>query len=114
MLSFDIIANFDSGRITERNKNFSASLWDYGNGGVSFAYTFNLDGTVTYLNAESPVENASGTYRIKDGVIKLSMVNLLMKTATNYWYISENGDIHQGVYIKNADTYFNDNNGICD
>ena len=106
VLSFDVIVNFDSGRIMERNKNFSASLWNYGNGGVSIAYTFNLDGTVTYLNAERPVENASGTYRIKDGVIKLSMVNRLMNAATNYWYISENGDIHLGVYVKDADTLY--------
>ena len=107
VLSFDTIVNFDSGRITERNKNFSAYLWDYGNGGISETYMFNLDGTVTYLNTNQTVYNASGRYRIKNGVIQISMVTVLGRASTMYWYISESGDIHfTGVYVKDLDSYF--------
>ena len=112
VLSFDVIVEFDSGRITERNKNFSTTLCEYSNGGISLAYTFNLDGTVSYFNADRPVENASGTYRIKDGVIKISTVNLLGKQNTMYLYVSEEGELHfTGVYVKDLDTYFDNGSG---
>ena len=124
VLSFDVIVEFDSGSITERNKNFNANLWnwDTGYGGIGEAYTFDSNGKITYINTKNTMQNASGIYRIKNGVIQIFTVSVLGKEHTMYWYISEQGELHfTGVYIKDLDTYFDNesnssgnNNGNTD
>ena len=111
VLSFNVILEFDSGSITERNKNFSATLYDYGNGGIQNVYMFKEDGSVQYVNGDAPTLNAYGSYCIKNGVIRIMTTKLVsFDTSTVYWYVAENGQIHHDVYIKNADAYFNADN----
>ena len=116
VLSFDVIVEFDSGSITERNKNFNANLWNWDTGyGIGEAYTFDSNGKITYLNTKNTMLNASGIYRIKNGVIQIFTVSVLGKEDTMYWYISEQGELHfTGVYIKDLDTYFDNENNSSD
>lgn len=112
VLSFAFaLAEFDSGSITERNQYFNATLYNYGNGGILEAYLFNSDGTASYVNASNPTQNKSATYRIKDGVIEITFMQITtFETNKTYWYVTENGQIYYDVYIKDVDTYFNYNN----
>ncbi len=111
VLSFDLLAEFDSGSITERNRYFNATLYNYGNGGILEAYTFKRDGTALYVNSLNTTKNKSATYRIRDGVIEITFMEVVtFQTSKTYWYVTENGQIYYDVYVKNVDTYFNDNN----
>ncbi|MBQ3506520.1 MAG: leucine-rich repeat protein [Clostridia bacterium] len=113
VLSFDFLAEFDSGSITERNQYFDVTLYNYdGNAGIVEFYTFKSDGTALYVNASDTIKNKSATYRIKDGVIEITFMSIVtFETNKTYWYVTENGQIYYDVYIKDLDTYFNDNNG---
>ncbi len=110
VLSFEFLAEFDSGSITERNQYFNATLYNYGNGGILEFYTFKSDGTALYVNTSDRTKDKSATYRIKDGVIEITFMEIVtFQTSKTYWYVTENGQIYYDVYIKDVDTYFNDN-----
>ena len=111
VLSLGLIFHFDSGRITTRNGYFSANLVYYKNNAISNFYTFNSNGTYTYTNVDDFSYNQQGTYRLKNGVLKMSYVyslNPYSDTHTVYGYITENFDWHYAVYVKDAETYFSD------
>ncbi|MBQ3220359.1 MAG: leucine-rich repeat protein [Clostridia bacterium] len=109
VLSFEFLAEFDSGSITERNQYFNATLYNYGNGGILEFYTFKSDGTALYVNTSDRTKDKSATYRIKDGVIEITFMEIVtFQTSKTYWYVTENGQIYYDVYIKDVDTYFND------
>lgn len=110
VLSFEFLAKFDSGSITERKQYFNATLYNYRNGEILEFYTFKSDGTALYVNSSDTTKNKSATYRIKDGVIEITFKEIVtFQTGKTYWYVTENGQIYYDVYIKDVDTYFNDN-----
>ena len=110
VLSFNILLNFDSGSISQRDGEISTSLYKYGNGGILEAYNFNENGTYTYINSLYTNLNSYGTYKLKNGVMKLENVSVLtLKTSETYWYIADNGEIHYGVLIKNPQLVYSKN-----
>ena len=109
VLSFNAILNFDKGSISQRDGEISTSLYTYGNGGILEAYNFNENGTYNYINSLHTNLNSYGTYKLKNGVMKLVNISVFtLKTSTSYWYIADNGEIHYGVYLKDREEWFKD------
>ena len=106
VLSVGIIFNFSAGDVPNRNGASSCMLYNFKNNKVLETYSFSMDGTFAYYNVNDYSLMRAGKYTAKDGVIVMNgTYTVSKKSIKEIWYITENGQIHYGVYIKDLESF---------
>ena len=105
ILSPGVVSVFDSGKITVRSGNISSMLINYSGFSIAEAYNFYIDGTFNYINTDDYYLMHSGTYTLKDGLLLMNGSTSLGREMKYSWYITEDYQIHYGVYVKGLDSF---------
>ncbi len=106
ILSLGIVLSFDSGLMSTRNGNFSQMFINYNSSySIAEAYTFDPDGTYSYMNTENVGLGHSGTYTLKDGLLLMQGNTGFGKQMRYSWYVTDGYQLHYGVYVRNLENF---------
>ena len=97
---------FDTVEIGTRNGYFNGRLLSYSGTSVGEQYTFNADGSYSYVDVSSGgTLSHSGRYSLVNGVLFMRGATWLGKSVQSGFYITENYQIYINVYVRPLDRY---------
>ena len=97
---------FDTVEIGTRNGYFNGRLLSYSGTSVGEQYTFNADGSYSYVDVSSGgTLSHSGRYSLVNGVLFMRGATWLGRSVQAGFYITENYQIYINVYVRPLDRY---------
>ena len=98
--------SFDTVEIGTRNGYFSGRLLNYSGMSVGEQYTFNADGSYSYIDVSSGgTLQHSGRYALVNGVLFMRGATWLGGSVQCGFYITESYEFYINVYVRQLDSY---------